>query len=147
MAASTLGRNEGDDFSSYRPMAEINVTPFVDVMLVLLVIFMVAAPLMMVSVPLDLPKTSAAQITPKDGPIVISLNHDGQIFIQDNEVDDASLVDRLAQVHDERPDAIVYVRGDKGIDYGKVMDILGKVGRAGFAKISLVAEPAPGTAQ
>jgi biopolymer transport protein TolR len=146
MAASMIDRGEGD-FASYRPMAEINVTPFVDVMLVLLVIFMVAALLMMVGVPLDLPKTSAAQITPKDGPIVVSLNKDGHIFIQDNEIDEVALSTRLRQVHDERPDAIVYVRGDKGIDYGKVMDILGQVGRAGFAKISLVAEPAPGSAQ
>jgi TolR protein len=147
MAASTIDLGEGD-FASYRPMAEINVTPFVDVMLVLLVIFMVAAPLMMVGVPLDLPKTAAAQITPKDGPVVVSLNRDGQIFIQDNSVDESALSARLTQIHDERPDAVVYVRGDKGIDYGKVMDILGQIGRAGFAKISLVAEPAPaGVAQ
>ena len=145
MAASLFDRGEGD-VAVYRPMAEINVTPFVDVMLVLLVIFMVAAPLMMVGVPLDLPKTAAAQITPKDGPIVVSVSREGQVFIQENPVDADDLPARLSQAHADRPEAIVYVRGDKGIDYGRVMDVLGQVGRAGFSKISLVAEPAPGQA-
>jgi len=132
-----------DDLVAYRPMAEINVTPFVDVMLVLLVIFMIAAPLMMVGVPLDLPKTAAAEIKPKDGPIVVSVSREGEVFIQDAAVAGGELVERLKEAHAERPDATVYVRGDKGIDYGRVMAVLGDVGRAGFSKISLVAEPAP----
>jgi biopolymer transport protein TolR len=144
MAAFLHDGGDGD-VTAYRPMAEINVTPFVDVMLVLLVIFMVAAPLMMVGVPLDLPKTTAAQIAPKDGPIVVSLSREGEIFVQETAVAREELVEHLMQAHAERPDATVYVRGDKGIDYGHVMEVLGDVGRAGFAKISLVAEPAPGS--
>ncbi|HTI86023.1 MAG TPA: ExbD/TolR family protein [Alphaproteobacteria bacterium] len=123
-------------------MAEINVTPFVDVMLVLLVIFMVAAPLMMVGVPLDLPKTTAAEIIRSDEPIVVSLNHDGEMFIGDAPVAADSLIEQLSQLRSERPDSIVYVRGDKGTDYGRILDLLGQVGRAGFARISLVAEAA-----
>lgn len=142
MMAVPIHGGEGDGVG-YRPMAEINVTPFVDVMLVLLVIFMVAAPLMMVGVPLDLPKTSAAQIAPKEEPVVVSLDPDGNVFMRKAPVSKEEFVERLAQLHAERPDATIYVRGDKGVDYGRVMDVLGDVGRAGFAKISLVAEPAP----
>jgi biopolymer transport protein TolR len=139
-----IGDASGDPGSGigYRPMAEINVTPFVDVMLVLLVIFMVAAPLMMVGVPLDLPKTTAAEIIRSDEPIVVSLNHDGEMFIGDAPVAADSLIEQLSQLRSERPDSIVYVRGDKGTDYGRILDLLGQVGRAGFARISLVAEAA-----
>jgi biopolymer transport protein ExbD len=105
----------------------------------------VAAPLMMVGVPLDLPKTSAAQIAPKEGPIVVSVKNDGGIFIRNDPVG-GDLPAALARLHADRPDATVYVRGDKAVDYGRIMDVLGKVGQAGFAKISLVAEPAPSSA-
>jgi TolR protein len=124
-------------------MAEINVTPFVDVMLVLLVIFMVAAPLMMVGVPLDLPKTEASQITRTEEPVVVSLTRDGDLFVQEEQVAADGLIERLAAIRAERPDATVYVRGDKGVDYGRILDLLGQVGRAGFSRISLVAESAP----
>jgi biopolymer transport protein TolR len=145
MIVAPIGDTTGDmgGETGYRPMAEINVTPFVDVMLVLLVIFMVAAPLMMVGVPLDLPKTSAAEIARSDEPIVVSLNRDGEIFVADAPVAADGLIERLSQVRTERPDGVVYVRGDKGVDYGRVLDLLGQVGRAGFARISLVAESAP----
>ncbi|MGE5540628.1 MAG: ExbD/TolR family protein [Gemmatimonas sp.] len=139
----------GADFSgegAYRPMAEINVTPFVDVMLVLLVIFMVAAPLMMVGVPLDLPKTAAAEIQRTDEPVVVSVTRDGELFIRDEPVVAEALVGRLEQIKSEQPDAIAYVRGDKGVDYGRVLDVLGYVGRAGFGRISLVAESVPDAA-
>jgi biopolymer transport protein ExbD len=141
MMMAPIPGGEGDGVG-YRPMAEINVTPFVDVMLVLLVIFMVAAPLMMVAVPLDLPKTSAPQIAPKEESVVLSVGRDGDVFVLKEPIARESLVARLTQLHAERPDATIYVRGDKGVDYGQVMDVLGDVGRAGFAKISLVAEPA-----
>src|SRR5713101_3575947 len=98
----------------YQPLAEINVTPMVDVMLVLLVIFMVTAPLLTVGVPLDLPKTSAAQVTQPSEPIVLSLD----------------------------PDRIIYVRGDRTILYARLMDALGLVNSAGFTKVSLLAEGA-----
>ena len=128
----------GDD--RYQPMAEINVTPMVDVMLVLLVIFMVTAPLLMVGVPLDLPKTRAAAITEHKDPVILSLNRGGEIFIGDDPVAPGDLEARLAALAAEDPARIVYVRGDKTITYAQLMDMLSQVNRAGFAKVSLVAE-------
>jgi biopolymer transport protein TolR len=124
----------------YAPLAAINVTPMVDVMLVLLVIFMVAAPLLTVGVPINLPKTSAAQITQPKQPIVISINHDEQAFIGDEPVAVDQLKARLGNLAAEDPSRIVYVRGDRTIPYGRVMDFLGVVNTAGFTKVSLLAE-------
>jgi biopolymer transport protein ExbD len=126
----------------YQPLAEINVTPMVDVMLVLLVIFMVTAPLLTVGVPLDLPKTKAAAITEPKPPIILSLNRMGEVFIGDEQIDPGDLGERLAGLAAEDPTRIVYVRGDKTISYAQLMDALGVVNRAGFAKVSLVAEAA-----
>jgi len=130
----------GDDH--YAPLAEINVTPMVDVMLVLLVIFMVTAPLLMVGVPLDLPKAKAAAITAPKQPIILSLNRAGEIFIGDNPVAAGDLEARLAALAAEDPTRIVYVRGDRSITYAQLMDMLSQVNRAGFAKVSLVAAAA-----
>jgi biopolymer transport protein ExbD len=124
----------------YQPLAEINVTPMVDVMLVLLVIFMVTAPLLTVGVPLELPKTSAAQITQPKQPIILSLDREGGTFIGDDRIDPAQLKDRLVALATEDPDRIVYVRGDKAISYARLMDTLGLVSTAGFTKVSLLAE-------
>jgi TolR protein len=129
-----------DDFSGYRPMAEINVTPLVDVMLVLLIIFMVAAPLMMVGVPLELPKAAAAKIEKTREPIVVSLDRDGRYFLGEDEVPEAQIIARLDGLRREDGELPIYVRGDKGIEYGQVMQLLGKIGQAGFAKVSLIAE-------
>jgi biopolymer transport protein TolR len=126
----------------YRPLAEINVTPMVDVMLVLLVIFMVTAPLLTVGVPLDLPKTSAAQVTQPSEPIVLSLDRAGGSFIGNERVDPGDLKDRLARLAADDPDRIVYVRGDRTILYAQLMDALGLVNSAGFTKVSLLAEGA-----
>lgn len=123
----------------YAPLAEINVTPMVDVMLVLLVIFMVTAPLLMVGVPLDLPKTRAAAITEPKQPIVLSLNRGGEIFIGDDRIAPGDLEPRLAALATEDPSRIVYIRGDRTISYAQLMDLLSQVSRAGFAKVSLVA--------
>ena len=120
-------------------MAEINVTPMVDVMLVLLVIFMVTAPLLMVGVPLDLPKTKAAAIAVPKEPIILSLNRMGELFIGDDPVAPGDLEARLAALAAEDPTRIVYVRGDRTITYAQLMDMLSQVNRAGFAKVSLVA--------
>jgi TolR protein len=135
----------GDGLGGYRPMAEINVTPFVDVMLVLLIIFMVAAPLMMVGVPLDLPKTDAARIAQTREPVVVSVDSNGKLFIGEDEIAEDALVPKLTEMREKDPDVLVYVRGDKAIDYGAVMKVLGQVGQAGFPKVSLIAEgePAP----
>ena len=126
----------------YQPLAEINVTPMVDVMLVLLIIFMVTAPLLTVGVPLDLPKTSAAQVTQPQEPVVLSLDREGDTFIGNERVDPGDLKDRLARLAADDPDRIVYVRGDRTILYGQLMDALGLVNSAGFTKVSLLAEGA-----
>src|ERR1700712_4356192 len=102
----------GEDGALYKPLAEINVTPFVDVMLVLLIIFMVAAPLMVQGVPLDLPKTSASKIGAMKKPMVVSLAPDGKLYIRDEEVTPDTLVSRLMQVKSEEGDGVVYVRAD-----------------------------------
>ncbi len=130
---------------SYRPMSDINVTPMVDVMLVLLIVFMVAAPLLTVGVPVDLPKTQAAALNDHVEPLTISLDAQGRVFIQDTEVIMDQLVPRLQAITANKPDTTIFVRGDKGIAYGQVMQVMGLVASAGFAKVSLIAE-APGGA-
>jgi biopolymer transport protein TolR len=131
----------------YAPLAEINVTPMVDVMLVLLVIFMVAAPLLTVGVPINLPKTSAAQVTQPQEPLVVSINAAGETFIGDTLTTGDDLKTQLASLASQEPARIVYVRGDRAIQYGTLMDLLGLVNTAGFAKVSLLAEAAGQKAQ
>src|SRR5215472_9537072 len=114
----------------------------VDVMLVLLVIFMVTAPLLTVGVPLDLPKTTAAPITDPKPPVILSLNRAGEVFIGDERINPANLSARLSGLAAEDPTRIVYVRGDQTINYAQLMEALGVVNRAGFTKVSLVAEAA-----
>jgi biopolymer transport protein ExbD len=128
----------GED--KYQPLAQINVTPMVDVMLVLLVIFMVAAPLLSVGVPLDLPKSKAAVITHPKKPIILSLNKDDEVFLGDEQVAPGDLEARLAALAAADPNRIVYVRGDRTITYAELMHALGLVNRAGFSKVSLVAQ-------
>ena len=130
----------GED--GYRPLDEINVTPMVDVMLVLLVIFMVTAPLLAVSVPIDLPKTDAAKLSEPKNPIIVSIAREGDIFIGDERVASAVLKTRLDKLAAEDPGRVVYVRGDRRLDYGRIMDLLGIVNTAGFAQVSLIAEAA-----
>ena len=143
--AISVGSNANDDGDmSYKPLAEINVTPFVDVMLVLLIIFMVAAPLMVQGVPLELPKTSAAKLGTVKKPMVVSLSADGNLYIRDEHVTRQTLVSRLMAIKSqEGGDGIVYVRADKKIAYGDVMEILGRVGESGFARVSLLSQPSP----
>ena len=124
----------------YAPLAEINVTPMVDVMLVLLVIFMVTAPLLTVSVPLDLPKSTATTVTEPKEPVVISLKREGEMFIGNDRIDAENLEQRLAGLAAEDASRIVYIRGDQTISYAQLMEALGMVNRAGFSKVSLVAE-------
>jgi TolR protein len=124
----------------YEPLSQINVTPMVDVMLVLLVIFMVAAPLLTVGVRVSLPKTSAAQVMKPQQPIVVSINKDGELFLGEERLAPADLKSRLAALAQADPDRVVYVRGDRSIRYDQLMDLLGAVSAAGFAKVSLLAE-------
>lgn len=143
MALSTL--NNRGTRGRYRPMAEINVTPLVDVMLVLLVVFMVAAPLLTVGVPVDLPQTQAPPITDPKEPLVISINAEGHIFVQDTDVVSDALVPRLQAITGENPDALVYVRADKSIDYGRVLEVMSLISAAGYRKVSLIAESPKGS--
>jgi biopolymer transport protein TolR len=129
---------DGDDDFGYRPVAEINITPMVDVMLVLLIIFMVAAPLMVSGVPVQLPKTSAAKVGPTKKPMVVTMTSDGRLQIRDEFVTREQLIPRLQAVRSAEGDAVVYVRADSKIAYGDVMQILGQVGEAGFARVSLL---------
>jgi len=125
---------------SYRPMAEINVTPFIDVMLVLLVIFMVTAPLLSVSVPVDLPKTSASAVSGNDEPLVVSIRANGDLYLGETQYASRELVGKLQAVSKEKPDQRLFVRGDRAIDYGKVMEVMGLLRDSGFTKVGLLAE-------
>ena len=145
MAASSLGGNGQRPTGRYQPMSAINVTPFVDVMLVLLVVFMVAAPLLTVGVPVDLPQTQAPPITEPKEPLVITINGEGHLFIQETEVPTESLVPRLGAITGNNPDALLYVWGDKAINYGRVLEVMSLVSSAGFRKVSLIAVPPKGT--
>jgi biopolymer transport protein TolR len=129
-----------------KPMAEINVTPFVDVMLVLLIVFMVAAPLMVQGVPVDLPKTSATKLAKVQKPMVVTLAPDGALYIRDEQVDRNNLVNRLMAMRSDEGDTVVYVRADRTIPYGEVMEILGRVGETGYQRVSLLSQPSPRTA-
>ena len=124
------------------PMAEINVTPLVDVMLVLLIIFMVTAPLLTAGVPIDLPESRAKAVDQQQKPVQISMDADGQTFIDDEAVSDAQLPGRLEQVaankDSEGKPPQVFLRADKSIDYGKVMHVLGELNRAGLNRLSMI---------
>ncbi|MBV8578831.1 MAG: protein TolR [Acetobacteraceae bacterium] len=128
----------------YRPLSEINVTPLVDVMLVLLIIFMVTAPLMTSGVPVDLPKTSAQPLNSDSEPLTVSVNAEGKIYLQDQEVPLGDLVAKLQAIARNNPDRRIFVRGDKELAYGRIMEVMGTITQGGFTKVALLAEqPAP----
>ena len=124
----------------HRPMGEINVTPFVDVMLVLLIVFMVTAPLLTVGVEVDLPKTKAGQINADAAPLVVSIKADGSLHLQDTEVPADALVPRLEAISDANPLVRIFVRGDKAVSYGEVLGVMGRIQAAGFERVALVAK-------
>ena len=136
---SGTGRRGGRG-GRYRPMADINVTPLVDVMLVLLVVFMVTAPLLTVGVPVELPQTKAPPINEPKEPLTITLNKEGTVFIQETSVAVDAMVPKLQSITGSNPDAVIYVRGDKEINYGRVLEVMSLISAAGFHKVSLVAE-------
>ena len=121
-------------------MSDINVTPFVDVMLVLLIIFMVTAPLMTVGIPVDLPKTEASSINEKTEPLTISVDSTGSIYLQKTRLELDQLVPRLQAITGENPDTRIFVRGDQKISYGLIVQVMGAVSSAGFNKVALLAE-------
>ena len=120
------------------PMSEINVTPMVDVMLVLLVIFMVTAPLLTVGVQIDLPKTKASIIRGEDEPLAITVDREGQLFLQETKIELEGLLPRLTAITGNNPDVRIFVRGDAAVDYGRVMEVMGTINAAGYNKVALV---------
>lgn len=130
----------------YRPMADINVTPLVDVMLVLLIIFMVTAPLMTSGVTVDLPKTSAQPVNTDSTPITISINAEGKVFVQNDPVQIADLVSKLQDVTHGQTDRRIFVRGDQSISYGQIMQVMGTIVSGGFSKVALLAQQPNGGA-
>ena len=141
---TNLPKDPFDEDVDFAPLAEINVTPFVDVMLVLLIIFMVTAPLMLAGVPVKLPQTAAARQNPPQKPLVITLGADGGLHIRNEAVAPDALIARLAALRGTEGDSVAYVRADKSIPYGQVMDVLGNVTSAGYGRVSLLSERKPG---
>ncbi len=128
----------------YRPMAEINVTPLVDVMLVLLIVFMVTAPLMTSGVSVDLPKADTKPLNTDSEPLTVSIKADGNIYLQDQQVGLQDLVQKLTAIAGADHDRRIFVRGDQGIEYGKVMQLMATISQGGFTKVALLAEQAQG---
>lgn len=143
MAGSmNMGRGSGKKRYAYRQIAEINVTPFVDVMLVLLIVFMVTAPMLATGVPIDLPDTAAKSINQNDEkPLEVTVTKDKKIFVGESEVQYEKLVPLLTSIMQSAPDRIIYVRGDQGVMYGDIMKVIGAISGAGFTKVGLMSEP------
>jgi len=127
--------------SHTEPMSEINVTPFVDVMLVLLIIFMVTAPLLTVGVPVDLPESSADSLPEDQEPLTLSINAKGEIFIQEHQVEYDKMIPKILAIAKNRTDTRIFVRGDKTINYGRALEIMGTLSGSGFTKVALISEP------
>ena len=125
---------------SARPMSEINVTPMVDVMLVLLIIYMVTAPLLTVGVPIELPKTEAKQLEGDKEPLTISVDPDGRIFLQETELKIDEIVPKLTAIAKNGYDERIFVRGDRRVNYGVVMRVMGTISAAGFRRIAIVSD-------
>ena len=144
MAGGPMQRGGGP--GRYRAMAEINVTPLVDVMLVLLIVFMVAAPLMTSGVTVDLPKASAAPLAQDSEPLTVSVNAEGKIFLQETELTLTDLAPRLEAISENKTDRRIFVRGDKRVSYGRIMETMAAITQGGFTKVALLAEQTGGSA-
>jgi biopolymer transport protein TolR len=142
MASDSLqgGKSRGHRGQRHAVMSQINVTPMVDVMLVLLIIFMVAAPLLTVGVPIDLPQTQAKSMDQDREPLTISVNDKGQVFLQNSEIKLDEMVAKLKAIAKNGFDERVYVRGDRKVDYGAVMKVMGRLSAAGYRRVALVTE-------
>lgn len=139
MSSPSRGAHRGQRRSA-RPMSEINVTPMVDVMLVLLIIFMVSAPLLTAGVQVDLPQSNAAPLTSKEEPLVLTLKLDGTLYVQETIVDSKGLIPKLEAITKAKKDTKIYIKGDKGLPYGKIMEVMSSVNSAGFEKVALLTE-------
>ena len=143
MAAALMSRTgRGRRGRRGRPMSEINVTPFVDVMLVLLIVFMVTAPLLTVGVPVDLPKTHAQALGQDREPLSVTIRNTGQIYLQNSPIAEDDLVPKLTAISGNGYDQRIFVRGDKSVDYGRVMEVMALISAAGFTHIGLVTDVA-----
>jgi biopolymer transport protein TolR len=141
-AVKRAGGNGRRSRGRIRPMSEINVTPFVDVMLVLLIVFMVTAPLLTVGVPVDLPKTRAQALGQDREPLSVTIKKDGRIYLQNTVVAEDDLVPRLTAIAANGYDQRIFVRGDTAVNYGKVMEVMARISAAGFTHIGLVTDVA-----
>ncbi len=141
MAETLPRRSSRGGRRTRRQMAAINVTPFVDVMLVLLIVFMVTAPLLTTGVQVNLPESQAAGLPGQDEPLAVTVTADGTIYLQETEVSLDGLVPRLLAITEENRDARIFVRGDRALAYGRIMEVVGRVDRAGFSRVALVSTP------
>lgn len=142
MAVSTgsFGRNGSRRSRRAVPVSDINVTPLVDVMLVLLIVFMVTAPLLTVGVPVDLPKSQGKAMSEPKEPLTITVDKGGDIYLMNSKVTLEDLVEKLKGVTDANPETRIYVRGDQGLSYGRIMEVMGLINSAGFTRVALVAD-------
>ncbi len=146
MGMGPIRTQDTDDDFGAAPLSEINVTPLVDVMLVLLIIFMVAAPLMTVGVPVQLPKTAAPKVSQPKQPVVVTIDAQGQPFLDKEPLAPETMMPRLQQLASVDPSQVVLVRGDKDVPYGRIIEIMGQINAAGFSKVSLIAQAPSGSA-
>lgn len=141
---SASGGGRGGMRRAYRPMSDINVTPFIDVMLVLLIVFMVTAPLLSAGIPVDLPKSEAAAMSEKDEkPLEVAVNKSGDIYIGETKVTRDALLVKLSAITGNDMERRVFIKADQGLSYGKVMEILGAINKAGYKKVALITQPTP----
>jgi len=145
MGMGPIRTQDTDDEFGAAPLSEINVTPLVDVMLVLLIIFMVAAPLMTVGVPVQLPKTAAPKVSQPKQPVVVSIDAQGQPFLDKEPLAPETMMPRLKQLAGVDPNQVVLVRGDKAVPYGRIIEIMGQINAAGFSRVSLIAQAPSGS--
>ena len=132
--------NNGKGRRRYTQMSEINVTPFVDVMLVLLIVFMVTAPLLTVGIPVDLPKVKANALTDQKDPIEITVNLEGEVYIGESLVEVENLIPRINAITEQNTEARIYIRGDRVVAYGRVMEIMSIINSAGYVKVALITQ-------
>ena len=130
--------HSGSRRKKHQLMSEINVTPLVDVMLVLLVIFMITAPMLISGVSVDLPDTKSSPLKGHDEPLTISIDKNGLLYIADSKIDERELVDKLKAITNAKMDTRIFVRGDKNLSYGKIMSVVGEINAAGFSKVALI---------
>jgi biopolymer transport protein TolR len=128
---------------SIKPISEINVTPFVDVMLVLLIVFMITAPLLTVGVPVDLPQTKANALAGQDEPLEVTVDKQGQVWLQETRIEISSLVPRLQAITQRKAETRIFVRGDREVNYGRVLEVMGMLSAAGFSRVGLVTARPP----